>query len=186
MRSEGSLSEWNEERGFGFIAPREGGPEIFVHRSAFPKGGPKPMVGERIWYELGSDRRGRRRAVNLSRPGDAAPQSVHGLGHRTGEPVGGGLGSVVALLLAAAAIYVAFGAFRQQAGPSLAVSLLPAASDASPATGEFNCDGRTRCAQMRSCEEARFFLHNCPGMSADGEAAGESCEQQWCAQSPAR
>ncbi len=179
MRSEGSLSEWNEERGFGFIAPREGGPEIFVQRSAFPKGGPKPEIGERIWYELGSDRRGRRRAVNLSRPGDATQQSAHGLGQRTGDRAGGGLGSVAALLLAAAAIYFAFGAFRQQAGPSLAVSLLPA-------TTEFSCDGRTRCAQMRSCDEARFFLHNCPGMSVDGEAAGESCEQQWCAPSPAR
>jgi hypothetical protein len=44
----------------------------------------------------------------------------------------------------------------------------------------FECDGRTRCSQMTSCEEAKFFLENCPGVKMDGEGDGIPCEGQWC------
>jgi len=44
----------------------------------------------------------------------------------------------------------------------------------------FQCDGRTRCAQMTSCDEAKFFLNNCPGAQMDGDHDGIPCEQQWC------
>ncbi|WP_240920827.1 excalibur calcium-binding domain-containing protein [Rubrivivax sp. JA1026] len=51
-----------------------------------------------------------------------------------------------------------------------------------PATtpSRFSCDGRTRCTQMRSCEEAKFFLDHCPGVQMDGDGDGIPCEQQWC------
>jgi hypothetical protein len=42
------------------------------------------------------------------------------------------------------------------------------------------CDGRTRCSQMTSCEEATYFLKNCPGTTMDGDHDGVPCEQQWC------
>lgn len=45
---------------------------------------------------------------------------------------------------------------------------------------KFHCDGRTRCPQMTSCEEAMFFLKNCPGVEMDGEGDGIPCERQWC------
>lgn len=73
MRMEGSLSQWNDERGFGFIAPREGGPELFVHISAFPRDGRRPATGERLWFEVEVDARGRKRAVKLARSGDTLP-----------------------------------------------------------------------------------------------------------------
>jgi hypothetical protein len=44
----------------------------------------------------------------------------------------------------------------------------------------FRCDGRTHCSQMTSCEEATFFLRNCPGSSMDGDNDGIPCERQWC------
>ena len=44
----------------------------------------------------------------------------------------------------------------------------------------FRCDGRTHCSQMTSCEEATFFLRNCPGTKMDGNNDGVPCEQQWC------
>ena len=49
----------------------------------------------------------------------------------------------------------------------------------------FQCDGRIHCSQMTSCEEATFFLKNCPGVQMDGGRPGEKpdgvpCENQWC------
>lgn len=51
---------------------------------------------------------------------------------------------------------------------------------ATEAEPQFNCDGRTHCSQMTSCEEAEFFLRNCPGVKMDGNNDGEPCESQWC------
>jgi hypothetical protein len=47
-------------------------------------------------------------------------------------------------------------------------------------TGRFSCDGRTRCSQMTSCDEAKYFLAHCPGVKMDGEGDGIPCEGQWC------
>lgn len=44
----------------------------------------------------------------------------------------------------------------------------------------FTCDGRTHCSQMTSCEEAKFFLQNCPNTKMDGNHDGVPCERQWC------
>lgn len=44
----------------------------------------------------------------------------------------------------------------------------------------FKCDGRTRCSQMTSCEEAIFFINNCPDTKMDGDNDGIPCESQWC------
>lgn len=46
--------------------------------------------------------------------------------------------------------------------------------------GQFRCDGRTYCSQMTSCQEAKFFLNNCPGAKMDGDQDGIPCEKQWC------
>lgn len=45
---------------------------------------------------------------------------------------------------------------------------------------EFHCDGRVRCSQMRSCEEARYFLQHCSGVKMDGDGDGIPCEREWC------
>ncbi|OJU90530.1 MAG: hypothetical protein BGO19_13670 [Acinetobacter sp. 38-8] len=43
----------------------------------------------------------------------------------------------------------------------------------------FQCDGRKHCSQMRSLEEARWFVRNCPDTEMDGDHDGEPCEQQF-------
>ena len=49
-----------------------------------------------------------------------------------------------------------------------------------PAATTYRCDGRTYCSQMRSCDEATWFLKNCPGTKMDGNNDGVPCERQWC------
>lgn len=54
------------------------------------------------------------------------------------------------------------------------------ATESPPATS-YRCDGRTYCSQMTSCEEATYFLRNCPGTRMDGgDRDGVPCEEQWC------
>lgn len=45
---------------------------------------------------------------------------------------------------------------------------------------QYRCDGRTHCSHMTSCEEAKYFLKNCPGTKMDGDGDGVPCEKQWC------
>ena len=47
-------------------------------------------------------------------------------------------------------------------------------------SGNDKCDGRTYCSQMTSCEEATFFINNCPDTKMDGDMDGVPCEKQWC------
>jgi len=41
---------------------------------------------------------------------------------------------------------------------------------ASDTRSPYHCDGRVHCSQMTSCEEAEYFLANCPGVKMDGAA----------------
>lgn len=61
----------------------------------------------------------------------------------------------------------------------------PKAASPAPATpvatsAARTCDGRIHCSQMRSCEEATWFLKNCPNTKMDGNKDGVPCEMQWC------
>jgi hypothetical protein len=49
-----------------------------------------------------------------------------------------------------------------------------------PDDPRFRCEGKTRCTQMTSCDEALFYLENCPGSLTDGDHDGLPCEDQWC------
>jgi micrococcal nuclease len=56
----------------------------------------------------------------------------------------------------------------------------PAAAAAPATLVAYRCDGRTFCSQMRSCDEATWFLKHCPGVKMDGNNDGVPCERQWC------
>lgn len=88
------------------------------------------------------------------------------------------------LLLGCAALgYQKFAAFQT---PTVDMSQTPGveatiAQTAAPAAAtRYVCDGRQLCSQMRSCEEATWFLQHCPDTKMDGEGDGIPCEQQWC------
>lgn len=44
---------------------------------------------------------------------------------------------------------------------------------------QYKCDGRTHCTQMRSYDEAVWFLQNCPNTQMDGDGDGQPCEKQF-------
>ena len=185
MQLTGILRTWHDDRGFGFIAPTHGGREVFVHASAFPDDGSRPVAGERLNYELASGRDGKPQAVRVtrlsmngrpsSRPASAPPR-------RRLRPL------LILALLAAAAV-LAYARWRPATPtlPTLPTTPPPAEPafvapqpplEAAPSP--YRCDGRTHCSQMTSCAEATYFLRHCPGVEMDGDHDGIPCEQQWC------
>ncbi|THF65807.1 DUF1294 domain-containing protein [Pseudothauera nasutitermitis] len=62
MRRQGQVSNWNDDRGFGFITPEGGGEQVFAHISAFTDRRFRPEGGEVVSYELVQDAEGRARA----------------------------------------------------------------------------------------------------------------------------
>lgn len=73
MPVDGRLKTWNDDRGFGFIEPVRGGPDVFVHISAFPPRAERPRVGERLSFEVEIGDRGRPRARSVALFGVARP-----------------------------------------------------------------------------------------------------------------
>lgn len=65
MRIKGKLKSWNDDRGFGFIDPIEGGQPVFVHIKAFPRRGYRPQVDQLVWFEIGVGPEGKKRATNV-------------------------------------------------------------------------------------------------------------------------
>lgn len=62
----GTVKFFNEQKGYGFIAPEDGGPDAFVHISAVERAGMSTLQqNQRVSYELEEDRRGKTSAVNL-------------------------------------------------------------------------------------------------------------------------
>lgn len=65
MRRQGRIAKWNDERGFGFISPSEGGDSVFVHISSLPRSDRRPSVSEGVSYTLGFDAHGRPQASDV-------------------------------------------------------------------------------------------------------------------------
>ena len=61
----GTLKFFNNEKGFGFITPENGGVDVFVHVSALSRGGSLTQ-GDKVSFELGQDRKtGKAKAENV-------------------------------------------------------------------------------------------------------------------------
>ncbi len=193
MRFDGTLIRWNDERGFGFIRAVSSDQEIFVHVSAFARDERRPTVGEALSFEVEAGPDGKKRAVRVTRSGQtstAIPKRVARSDERPARqrptPRGGVVSrAFVIALLAGAGVFGArmFLSDASVGAPTDASTDAPtvqaAPSAPSPET-LFRCDGRTRCSQMTSCNEAKYFLQHCPGVQMDGNHDGVPCEQQWC------
>ena len=112
MRYFGRITEWYDEKGYGFVTPDYGGERTFIHASAFESKATRPDRGMRISYKLGKDKRNRLRAT-----------CVCGVDHhpkRSGERTGSSETIVGTLVLGA----IAFGAVHRIVPPNVASAYL--------------------------------------------------------------
>jgi len=63
----GTVKFYNSQKGYGFIAPDDGGKDVFVHATALEQAGLRGLVeGQKINFDVETDRRsGKDAASNL-------------------------------------------------------------------------------------------------------------------------
>ena len=207
MRSQGTLVKWNDDRGFGFARTRESGVEVFVHISEFPRSGRRPQMGDPLSFEIRTGRDGRKQGhaitwdvplppTDFMRP--PPPAAPHASATRSAPartrppardrtPTSRARRSAMPVIVVLAVVCALGWYFGRSDVPPAAPDAMPAPApspvsapsivDPQPA---FRCDGRSRCQEMTSCEEAKWFLHHCAGTLSDGDGDGIPCEDQWC------
>ncbi len=52
MRYQGRITNWNDDKGYGFVTPNGGGEKAFVHITAFSNSHRRPTESDLITYEL--------------------------------------------------------------------------------------------------------------------------------------
>ena len=62
----GTVKWFNATKGYGFIDPSNGGPDVFVHISAVERAGMSSLrEGQKLEYELAAGNNGKKAAENL-------------------------------------------------------------------------------------------------------------------------
>ena len=65
MNTKGTIVEWNDDRGFGFIEPHGGGARVFCHIKAFSVRVRRPQAGDAVTYRATKDTKGRVQASDV-------------------------------------------------------------------------------------------------------------------------
>jgi len=174
MRSQGKITKWFDDKGYGFITSDQG-ENLFLHFSAFKSTGLRANVGDRVSYKVAKGDRGLQ-AYDLE-----FLDKVKTSNRFDKESSKSTLKSKVLFILVALVIGLGLTQFSSELTPSSPVISSPSEEfiDA-PREINFQCMGKTHCSEMTSCEEATFYLNNCPNTEIDGDGDGVPCESQWC------
>lgn len=109
MRTQGTLTKWNEAQARGAISPADGGADVEVQMSSMPHDGMRPRLGESLSYEVENDADGRSRAVRVWRVGDRGAVAAAARKRRDGAARTKLAIGLVLLAIVAYALYDRFG-----------------------------------------------------------------------------
>lgn len=187
MRLQGKITSWNDHLGIGFVTQNGSDQQVPLRYEDFIDRSRMPAVGEVVIYEHGKDPQGRTIATRVGFPvtGNPATQTTRSK-PKAPRRRARGLGTVAAGLAVIAGVI-----WWQQHNAETEAPLRDGAATTGAAIvvapdavfGEaapYNCDGRRRCDQMTSCEEADFFMRNCAAPNMDEAGNGIACESNGC------
>jgi CspA family cold shock protein len=62
----GTVKFFHDSKGYGFIAPEDGGQDAFVHITAVERAGLRTLTqNQKVSYDLEQDQRGKMKAINI-------------------------------------------------------------------------------------------------------------------------
>ncbi|MET0026031.1 MAG: cold shock and DUF1294 domain-containing protein [Candidatus Thiodiazotropha sp.] len=88
-RHKGKLTQWHDDKGYGFITPFSADKRVFVHISAFEYRKRRPLTGDVLTYSLSIDQQGRPNAQAVSIAGMQTPERGLTLGSFTAYAIAG-------------------------------------------------------------------------------------------------
>lgn len=176
MRYQGKVSKWLDSKGYGFVVINGESDIIFAHINDFHNRASRPQVGDLVTFEVVKNSEKGRKAEHIEYVDPQATKS------RPKEESRDWSAYLIALVL----IICMTGYWMSNKSPKpLSVNEPNFPEPAKPVQAHkqnpsFQCSGKTRCSEMVSCDEAKFYLNNCPGSVTDGDHDGIPCEDQWC------
>lgn len=186
----GQITQWHDDKGYGFIQIDDSHQKIFCHISDFTQKQPRPNLGEKVSFDIVTNEQGKTAAKKIRYVDRPIPQyasrqtqnvrknstrkSNHNQSLSLGSLLSGALGGVVVGLIGYQIYQFAAAKFTpKQENKPQSIS-----APVSSSHSQYRCDGRQHCSQMKSCEEAKWFLRNCAGTKMDGDGDGIPCEGQ--------
>lgn len=201
----GKLKHWNPDKGFGFIAADAPVGDVFIHISTLKHMSRLPVVGDVIYFQVQSLDNGKKQAMNARiagvdsiTPSAKSPKTQqirfdtkttkHTRRTKHTKHKKSATSQRLGFALIALALLVMGQRFYRQNMPT--TQYQPTAADTAKPTSvtipaprkttpTFRCTGKQHCSQMRSYEEALFYLKNCPNTKMDGDNDGIPCERQF-------
>lgn len=76
MRQKGRITQWQDDRGFGFVTPAMGGERVFVHIKSFADKSRRPVGNELVTFDLQHDRKGRLQCVDVKYCDERARRAI--------------------------------------------------------------------------------------------------------------
>ena len=193
MLKEGKIKTYNSEKGYGFIEVKGNAKDIFFHINDMPNKKIEPEVGETVYFQIGEEN-GKSKAIHINRvdikveserytPQSRAVSLRNNTRVKRDSSKGGSLFTTFGLGIICVLGYFIYEKYQnyklgQNAQEQVQTVIYQQESDTNTAN-QFSCDGRTHCSQMRSYEEAVYFLRHCPNVKMDGNNDGVPCERQF-------
>ena len=76
MRLKGKVIKWQNDKGFGFIEPINGMPDLFFHENFLLNQSRRPVVGDEVSFEIATNLEKKQRAKRILFRGERDPRKL--------------------------------------------------------------------------------------------------------------